>query len=88
MYSKRADDAAVLREQRPFREPLLDGLGHAEVDDLGHRLAIVARHQHVGRLDIAMDDALLMSVLNGLTNRHEQFQALRGLSTGCHRSTW
>ena len=31
---------------------------------------------HVGRLDVAMNDALLMGVLDRLADRHEQFQPL------------
>ena len=55
---------------------LADRLGHAEVDDLGHRLAVVQRHQHVGRLDVAVDDPLLVGVLHGLADRDEQLQPL------------
>ena len=31
---------------------------YAEVDHLGHRLAVVKAYHHGGRLEIAMDDAL------------------------------
>ena len=36
---ERADDLAEAREHRLFGQRLADGLGHAEVDHLGHRLA-------------------------------------------------
>ena len=68
-------------------ELLADGLGDAEVDDLGHRHAVVQRDQHVRRLDVAVDDPLLMGVLHGLADRDEQLQPLRGLSTLPGRST-
>ena len=56
---------------------LLPGrLGHAEVDHLRHRLAVVQGDQHVGRLEVAVDDALLMGVLDRLADRDEQFQPL------------
>jgi hypothetical protein len=49
----------------------LVALGHAEVDHLGHRLAVVERDHDVGRLDVAVDDALLVGMLDGLADRHE-----------------
>ena len=73
---QRADHRAVLREQGPFRQLLLGRLGHAEVDYLGDRLAVVQCDHHVGRLDVAMDDSFLMSVLDCLADRDEQFQSL------------
>ena len=51
-------------------------LGDAEVDHLGHRLAVVQCDQHVRRLDVAMNDALLVGVLDGLADRDEQLQPL------------
>ncbi len=62
-------------------------LGHAEVDHLGHRLAVVQRDQHVGRLEVAVDDPLLMRVLDGLADRHEQLQPLPRAAAGSRRST-
>ena len=54
----------------------MDGLGDAEVDDLGDRHAVVERDHHVGGLDVAMDDPLLMGVLHGLADLDEQLQPL------------
>ena len=45
---------------------------------LGTGYAIVVRHQNVGRLDVAMDDAFLVCVLDGLADLNEKFQARRG----------
>ena len=42
---ERADDRAELGEHRPLGQPLVDRLGHAEVDHLRHRLAVVERHR-------------------------------------------
>src|SRR5438477_12326943 len=76
MYSSVPTIGAVLREQGPLGQLLLGRLGDAEVDHLGDRLAVVERDHDVGRLDVAMDDPLLMCVLDRLADRHEQLQAL------------
>ena len=49
-------------------------LGHPEVDHLGHRLPVVQRDQDVGRLEVAVDDALLVGVLHRLADVDEQPQ--------------
>ena len=73
---ERADHRAELGEHRLFGQPLVDRLGDAEVDHLGHGLAVVERHQHVRRLDVAVDDPLLMGVLDRLADGDEQLQPL------------
>ena len=73
---QRADDRAEAGVQRLLGQLLPGRLGHAEVDHLGHRPVVVQRDQHVGRLDVAMDDALLMGVLDRLADGDEQFQPL------------
>ena len=71
-----------------FSVRLLAGrLGDAEVDDLGHRHAVVQRHQDVRRLEVAVDDPLLVGVLHGLADLDEQLQPLAG-SAGCSRSQY
>jgi hypothetical protein len=67
---------ANLSEERAVRELRARGLGHAKVDHLGHRPAVVQRDQDIGGFQIAMDDALLMRVLHRLADRHEQLQTL------------
>ena len=57
-------------------QPLFGGLGDAEINHLGHRHAVVGYDQNVGGLDVAMNDALLVRVLDGLANLDEQIEAL------------
>ena len=63
-------------KQSFFGELLAGGLGHAEVDHLWDRLAVVDCHHNVRRLDVAVDDALLMRVLDRMADRNEEFQPL------------
>ena len=55
-------------------------LGNPEIDHLGHsrRRRIVQAHQDVGGLDVAVDDSLLMRVLDRLADLEKQFQPLDG----------
>ena len=69
MYSGVPTIAPNWVNERPLGQPLVDGLGDAEVDHLGHRLAVDERHQHVRRLDVAMDNPLLVRVLDRLADR-------------------
>ncbi len=57
-----------LREDRLVGQLLLRGLGDAEVDHLRHRHAVVQRDQDVRRLDVAVDDPLLVRVLDGVAD--------------------
>ena len=51
-------------------------LGQAEVDDLRHGDVVQQRDENVRRLEIAMDDALLVRVLNAVADLEEQVDAL------------
>ena len=73
---RRADHGANWVKSGLLGEPLVGGLGDAEVDHLGHGPAVVQRDQDVRGLDVAMDDALLVGVLDGLADRDEEFQPL------------
>ena len=65
----RADDLFVSGKKRFVRQRhCLRRLGDAEINDLRHRHAIVERDEDVGRLDVAMDDAFLMRMLDGMAN--------------------
>ena len=76
MYSSVPTIGAEAGEQRLLGQLLPGRLGHAEVDDLRHRLAVVQGDQDVGRLEVAVDDALLMGVLHRLADGDEQLQPL------------
>ena len=76
MYSGVPTICAKLREQRLLGQLLAGRLGDAEVDHLGHRHAVVQRDQDVRRLEVAVDDPLLMRVLDRLADRDEQLQPL------------
>ena len=61
-------------------------LGDAEINHLGHRHAVVHRHQDVRRLDVAVNDPFLVRVLDGLANLDEQLQPCAGGQIGSGRS--
>ena len=67
-----------LRVDGVVRQSALRRLGDAEVDHLGHRHAVVQRDEDVRRLDVAVDDALLMRVLDGVTDLDEQVEPVLG----------
>jgi hypothetical protein len=80
----RADELARLRQQRVRLEAALDRLGDAEVDHLRLRATVDLRDQHVGRLDVAVDHALVVRVLDRFANLDEQAQAFgRAQLLGC-----
>ena len=76
MYSKVPTTIPEPGEQRLFGQPLVNGLGDAEVDHFGRRLAVSKRDEHVCRLDVAVNDSLLVSVLNRLADKHEELEPL------------
>ena len=61
---RRADHLAVRGVNRFFRELLAEGLRDAEIDHFDDRPAVVERDHDIRRLQIAMDDSFLVSVLN------------------------
>ena len=46
-------------------KPVLGGFGDTEIDDLGHGLHAVERNHDIRGFDIAVDDALLVRVIDG-----------------------
>ena len=66
---QRADAHVYGRVQRLVGQLVAERLGQAEIDDLGHRLAIDDFDEHVARLEVAVDDAFLMGVLHGVADR-------------------
>ena len=87
MYSGVPIICAKRGEQRLVGQLLAGRLGDAEVDDLRHRRAVVQRHQDVRRLEVAVDDALLVGVLHGLADLDEQLQPLAERQVGAGRRT-
>ena len=73
---ERADHRAEFGVQRLVGQWRAGRLGDAEVDHLGNRLAVVERDQDVRRLQVAVDDSLLVGVLHGLTDRDGQLESL------------
>ena len=72
-----ADELIERGVNRLIGEPLPGRrFGHTEINHLGHRLAVLLHDQNVRRLEIAVDDAFLMRVLDGLANLDEQFEPL------------
>jgi plasmid stabilization system protein ParE len=73
---QRADDRAEFGIERLIGQPRTGRLRHAKVDDLGDRLAIVQGDQDIRRLEVAMDDPLLVRVLHRLADRDRQLESL------------
>ena len=79
MYSGVPMQLAELGEEGALGERLARRLGQAEVDDLGRGpAALLHRHQDVGGLQIAMDDPLLVGVLDALADLDDEVEAILG----------
>ena len=63
-------------DQGAFREAVVGGLGDAEVDHLGDEIVAVDRDQYVGRLDVPVDDALLVGMLQGMADWNTKLESL------------
>jgi len=74
--SGRAHELLERREQRLVGELLFGGLGNAKINHLRHRHAVVHRDENVRGLDIAVNDSLLMRVLDGVADLGEEIQPL------------
>jgi len=70
-----SDELALLGVDGAVAETGGGGLGDAEVDDLGRRLAVAHGDEHVGGLEVAVDDALLVRVLHRVADLHEEPEA-------------
>ena len=74
-----ADHLLEAGEERLVGEVGLHRLGDAEVDHLGHRLgAVLDGDEDVAGLEVAVDDAFLVGVLDGAADLEEELEALRG----------
>ena len=70
-----SEDAPCAREQRLLGQPLRSRLGEPEVDDLRHRTPVLLGDEHVGGLQVAVDDGLLVRVLDALADLDEEREA-------------
>jgi hypothetical protein len=86
--AQRAHHGAESGEEGVLGQLLPRRFGDAEVDHFGHRLAIVQRHQNIGRLDVAVDDAFLMRVLNRLADGDEQLSSAAATTAIGRCSGW
>ena len=73
----RADELALLGEDRRLGQSLVERLGDAEVDDLGRGLTVLVLDEDVARLEVAVDHALGVRVLHRLAHLDEQPQPIR-----------
>src|SRR5664280_1478608 len=71
-----ADELLERGEEGVIGQPSLRGLGDAEINHLGHGHAVVDGDEDVRGLDVAMDDSLLVRVLDDLANLDEQLEPI------------
>ena len=67
-----AHHLAELREQRVLDGPLVGGLGDAEIDYFWNGRAVLFHHEHVRRLQVAVDHTFLVRMLNRTAHCEEQ----------------
>nr|WP_235908641.1 hypothetical protein [Roseiconus nitratireducens] len=67
-----------MREDRLLAQVAFEGFRDAEVNDFDTRFAVFASHQQVRWFDVAMNDSLLMRVMNGAANLDEQLETFFG----------
>ena len=67
-----ADELPHCCKKRFIRQTLLGRFGDAEIDHFGHGHPVLHGHQYVRGFEVAMDDALLVGVLDGATDLHKQ----------------
>ena len=77
--SGRADKLAQLGIDGQVRQPAFRGFGDAKINDLRHRQAIMQRNQDVRGFDVAVNDALLMGVLDRMADLDEQRESLSSI---------
>jgi hypothetical protein len=73
---RRADHLQKVGIEGLFGELLVDRLGDAKVDHFRDSYAVNFWHEHVGRFEIAVNDAFLVGVVNGSADFRKQLQPL------------
>ena len=74
---ERADEAAVRRQQRDIEQSRAERLRDSEVDHRRRGTAVAIAHEDVRRLEIAVQDALLVRGLDRVADGREQIDARR-----------
>ena len=77
----RAEEPPDLSEQRPLGQRLGNRLRDAEVDDARDGTVVGNRDEHVRRLQVPVDDAFLVRVLDAVAELDEQLQPLADRQT-------
>ena len=75
---RRSDQVALPRHEGPIALRGVRRLRDPEVDHLRHGQAVLDAHDHVGGLDVPVDDALAVSMLDALAHLEEQPESLEG----------
>ena len=65
------DHQPDVRIHRAIGKSLAESFCDAEIDDFRSRMSVNFGHQYVRWLDVPVDDALLMRVMNRLTHIHK-----------------
>ena len=73
---RRADKLAQLGIDRQVRQPPFCRFGDAEINHLRHRNAVMQGDQNVRRFDVAVNDPLLMGMLDRVAHLNEQLESL------------
>ncbi len=73
-----AYDLAQLGVDSLLSEALVGSLGDAEVNDLGYGPFSLSGHQDIRRLEVAVNDPLLVGMLNPVAYLHEEMKSLLG----------
>ncbi len=73
---RRTDHLSISGEQRFFSKSLICRLGNAKVNYLGHRFAIVQRNHDIRWFDVAVNNALLMGMLDSIADLQKEVQTL------------
>jgi hypothetical protein len=74
---RRPNQNARFREQRPLGQMLTGRLGHSEINDFRQRLTVPHHDEHVGWLDVAMDETSLMCMFHSAANLGEELRRAR-----------
>ncbi len=73
---RRAQNVPIDGRQGSKRALFLDRARDAEVDHLGQWKAVLPAHEQIRRLEIAVDDAPTVSVIDGTTHLQEENESL------------